>query len=142
MNKVNLTESLNSSIAMLEQKKREEFQTLKEQLRITGESLKPANLIKGALRDVTGSSQFKSILIKAALGLAVGFVAKKIVASSQHNKKNKMIGNALQYGAAYLASNRNSLLKTAGIAVANSIISGIKNRRQRRNQSNGVDHTN
>lgn len=141
MNKVNPTESLNASIAMLEQKKTEEFQTLKEQLRATGESLKPANLIKGALRDVTGSSQFKSILIKAALGLAAGFIAKKIVASSQHSKKNKMIGNALQYGAAFLASNRNSLLKTAGIAVANSIITGIKNRRQRRHQSNGVEHT-
>lgn len=141
MNKDNPTESLNASIAMLEQKKDEEFQTLKTQLRATGESLKPANLIKGALRDISGSGQLKSVLIKAAIGIAVGFVAKKIVTKTQHhNKKNKIIGNALQYGVAFLASNQNSLLKTAGIAVANSIFTGIKNRRMRRHHSNGVDH--
>ena len=142
MNKDNPTESLNASIAMLEQKKTEEFQTLKNQLRATGESLKPANLIKGAMRDITGSPQLKSILIKTAIGLAAGFVAKQIVnKTQQHNKKNRMIGNALQYGMAFLASNRNSMLKTAGIAVANSILTGLKNRRMRKLHSNGVEHT-
>jgi hypothetical protein len=143
MNKDNPTESLNASIAMLEQQKTQEFQTLKDQLRATGESLKPANLIKGAMRDITGSPQLKSILIKAAIGIVAGIVAKKLVTSTQHhhNKKNRMIGNALQYGMAFLASNRNDMLKTAGVAVANSIMTGLKNRRLRRQQSNGVEHT-
>ena len=141
MSKVNPTESLNASIAMLEQKKTEEFQTLKDQLRSTGESLKPANLIKGAIREVTGSSQVRSVLIKAALGLAAGFIAKKIVTRTQHNKKNRIVGNALQYGLAFLASNQNNLLKTAGIAVANSLLTSLKNRRMRRHHSNGVEHT-
>ena len=139
MNKDNPTESLNASIAMLEQKKTEEFESLKEQLRSTGESLKPGNLIKGALRDLSGSPQLKSILIKAAVGLAIGFVAKKIVTRTQRTKKNKIVGNALQYGLAFLASNQNSLLKTAGIAVANSVFTTLKNRRARR-RSNGIDH--
>lgn len=140
MNKPNPTESLNASIAMLEQKRKDDFKLLKEQLRETGESMKPGNLIRSALKDVTQSSQFKSILIKTIIGLAAGFVAKKLVTQHTNNRKNKMLGNALQLGMTFLASNRNTLLKNAGIFVANSLITTLKNRRQRKLERNGVDH--
>jgi hypothetical protein len=138
------TESLNKSIAMLEQKKLEDFQALKGQLRATGQSLKPGNIIKGAVRDISASGHLKSMLIKTAIGLAAGVVAKKLLSKhgkkSQVHEKNSFFGNALQYGLAYLAANRNQLLKTAGIYVANSLITKIKDRRHKKHHSNGAEH--
>ena len=91
MSKVNPNDSLNSSISLLEQKRQKDFQELKQQLRVTGESMKPANLIKSAVRDLTGSSQFKSVMIKAAIGLVAGIIAKKLIAKQQHNSKKSNV---------------------------------------------------
>lgn len=140
MAKLNPEDSLNASIAALEQQKQEELLSLKQHLHSTGESMKPGNLIKSALRDVTSSPQIKSLIIKTVIGLAVGYVAKRLIAKTQKNNKNQMLGNALQYGVSFLASNQNTILKTAGIAVANGLISAVKNRRAKRQHTNGVDH--
>jgi|SRR5688500_9106039 len=141
MSKVNPTDSLNTSISLLEQKRNADFIALKEQLRATGESMKPANLIKGALRDITGSHQFKSVLIKAALGIALGIIAKKLVTSQSENKTHRAVGNALQYGISFLAAERNNLIKSAGMYAANTLIQAIRERRMaKRHLRNGTEH--
>jgi hypothetical protein len=140
MSKINPEDSLNASIAALEQKKQEEFQSLKQHLRTTGESMKPGNIIKEALRDVSSSPQLKSLVIKTLLGLAVGYVAKRLIAKGQNKPKHQFLGNALQYGATFLAANQSALLKTAGTAVATGLIAAIKNRRAKKLHTNGVEH--
>lgn len=141
MGKINPTESLNTNISLLEQKRAADLNALKEQLRMTGESMKPRNLIKDVMRDITGSHQFRSVLIKAALGIALGIVAKKLVTSQNHNKKHRALGNALQYGISFLAAERNNLIKSAGMYAANHVIQSIRERRMRRRHlSNGTDH--
>ncbi len=137
---LNPEDSLNASIAALEQQKQEELLSLKQHLHSTGESMKPGNLIKSALRDISSSPQIKSLVIKTVIGLAVGFIAKKLIAKTQKNSKHQMLGNALQYGASFLAANQSTLLRTAGTAVATGLIAAIKNRRAKRQHTNGVDH--
>jgi hypothetical protein len=132
MSKINPSDSLNSSISLLEQKRNQDFMDLKQQLRTTGESMKPANLIKSAVRDISSSPQLKSILIKAAIGLAAGYIAKRLVTRQRRNNKNEILGNALQYGISFLAARQNNLLKSAGIFVANHLIETIKRRRMER----------
>ena len=140
MSKVNPNDALNKKISLLEQKRAAEFQGLKQQLHMTGESLKPANILKGVVRDITGSSQFRSVLIKAAVGIVLGIVAKKLVTSQSHNKTHRAVGNALQYGISFLAAERGNLLKSAGMYAANHILQSIREKRmQRRHLSNGVD---
>ncbi len=136
----NPEDSLNASIAALEQQKQEELLSLKQHLHTTGESMKPGNLIKSALRDVSSSPQLKSLIIKTVIGLAVGYIAKRVIAKTQKNNKHQLLGNALQYGASFLAANQGTLLRTAGTAVATGLISAIKNRRAKRQHTNGVDH--
>lgn len=130
--KINPSDSLNSSISFLEQKRNNELQELKQQLRYTGESLKPANLLKSVVKDMTSSPQFKSIVIKAAIGIAAGFLAKKLLTKQRSNMKNQLLGNAIQYGVTFLASKRNNFLKAAGIYVANQLIETIRERRLQR----------
>lgn len=134
MSKVNPNDSLNASISLLEQKRQKDFQELKQQLHVTGESMKPANLIKSAVRDITGSSQFKSVLIKAAIGLAAGIIAKKLLQRQKRTYKNQILGNAVQYGISFLAAKRNSFLKAAGIYVANQLLETFREHRLRRRQ--------
>lgn len=142
MSKINPNDSLSTSISLLEQKRNADFNALKEQLRATGESMKPANLLKEALRDITGSHEFRSVLIKAGLGIALGFLAKKLVTSQSENKTHRVVGNALQYGISFLAAERNNLLKSAGMYVANHVIQSIRERRMaKRHLSNGAEHT-
>jgi len=133
MSKSNANESLNSSISLLEQKRERDFLDLKQHLRLTGESLKPANIIKSAVQDIAGSTQVRSFLVKAAIGLAVGFIATKVI-KRKHDTQNKSVflSDALQYGMGMLASQRNNLIKAAGIFVAKQVISKIRERRQRR----------
>ena len=139
MNKDNPTDKLNASIDKLEQKKDQDFQALKQQLRMTGESLKPKNLIKEAVRDITQSKQLKSMLIQAGIGLALGLIAKKLVTKQHKNTKNQIIGNALQYGISFLAAKQNNLLKSAGVFVANQIFETIREHRmKKRHLQNGV----
>ncbi len=140
MSKVSPNDSLNMSLSLLEQKRAAEFQDLKHQLHMTGESLKPANILKGVVRDITGSTQFRSVLIKAVIGLALGVVAKKLVTNQSHNKTHRAVGNALQYGISFLAADRGNLLKSAGMYAANHIIQTIRERRmQKRHLQNGSD---
>jgi len=141
MSKITPNESLNLKISLLEQKRAAEFQDLKQQLRMTGESLKPSSILKGVVKDITASSQFRSVLIKAALGLALGFVTKKLVTNQSHNKTHRAVGNALQYGISFLAAERGNLLKSAGMFAANHVIQAIREKRmQRRHLKNGVDN--
>lgn len=141
MSKLNANESLNSSISLLEQKRERDFLDLKHQLRLTGESLKPANIVRSAVQDIVGSKQAKSFLIKAAIGLAIGFVATKVVKRNHSNKhKNGFLGDALQYGMGMLAAQRNNLIKAAGIYVAKQVISKIRERRQRRRYLNDGEY--
>ena len=141
MSKINPSDSLNASIAALEQQKQDEFLSLKQQLHTTGESMKPANLIKGVLRDVTGSSQLRSLVIKAAVGLAVGYIAKRLMARHQKSNKNQMLGTALQHGVSFLAANQSTLLRTVGVTLATTLFTAIKNRRAKRNHVNGIEHS-
>ena len=132
MSKENPNEALSNSISFLEEKRKRELEDLKQQLRYTGESMKPANLLKSAVSDLTSSPQFKSVLIKAAIGLAAGFLAKKLLTKHKNNQKNQIIGNAVQYGISFLAAKRNSFLKAAGIYVANSLLESVRQRRLQR----------
>lgn len=145
MSKSNATESLNSSISLLEQKRERDFLDLKHHLRLTGESLKPANIIRSAVHDIAGSKQVRSFLIKAAIGVAVGFVATKVIKGKQAKEnKHGFLSDALQYGMGMLASQRNNLIKAAGIYVAKQVITKIRERRQRRrylNDGEPVHHT-
>ena len=140
MQKPNQVDDLNKTIALLEQKKEQDFQTLKHQLRATGESLKPANLIKGAMRDVAASSHLKSMLIKAGIGLAVGLIAKKLLAEKKQpvkqvaRKSTRLVDQAINFGAQMLSSRKEAILKAGALYVANHLIQAFRERSRRKRQ--------
>jgi hypothetical protein len=62
----------------------------------TYESLKPINLIKNTIRQAIASPELKGNLGNAALGLATGFVAKKLISLGSNNPIVKLGATAVE----------------------------------------------
>lgn len=69
MAKQSAVDSLKESIRLLEIRQAEEGHILKEQFRVTYESLKPANLIKNSLKEITGSAEVKNGLFETIVSI-------------------------------------------------------------------------
>jgi hypothetical protein len=129
MNELTPNKDLANRIARLEQEKSIRLKALQVQLHHAGRSLKPSSLLKGAIMEISESTQVKSLLWKAALGLAVGFVVKKMVSGQTPKKGRSSLGNMLQFGMDILKSQQYKILQVAGVFVAKQIWTALQNRR-------------
>jgi hypothetical protein len=112
MAKTNAVDSLKESIRLLEIRQAEEGQALKEQFRITYESLKPVNLIKSSLEELTGSVEIKNSLFESIVSILTGYLTKKIMVSSNSNPFMKIFGAVLQFGVTTLIAKNAESIRT------------------------------
>jgi hypothetical protein len=110
----NETDSLNELIITMEKKRAYELNLLKDQLHLGCESLRPLNLIKHVLHDVTDSSEVKHNFVNSAIGLGTGFLSKKLLIRDTHNPIKKVLGNLLQFGVAKIVSKHTDDFKSIG----------------------------
>ena len=128
------TEELNAAIQALEIRRKGELSEMKTQLRLTGQSLKPGNLIKSAISDITTSHHLKSYLIKAGIGLAIGLITKRLTQprQSEPQKKNNFFSEIADAGMKHLTTKRAAIIETAIPIVAGIIIKVIQNRKRKK----------
>jgi hypothetical protein len=103
MQKINTTEELKAAIALLSIKQAKEGVLLREQLQLTYENLRPANLIRNTLSELT-SSGLKGGIVNNLMGLAAGFVSKKIAVGDSNNIIKLLLGGFLQTGVTKVVS--------------------------------------
>ena len=127
---MNPSEMLTERIASLERQRETDLLALKYQLHETGESLKPANIVKSAMQDVAHNDQVRSVFKKAMIGIAVGLVAKMVLSKKKKKKPVNLMRAALSIGINMLISNRYRLLKSAGAMALSALATNIMNRRQ------------
>ncbi len=60
------------------------------------ENLKPINIIKKVFKETVALPEIKSGLLTNVIGVASGFVAKKIVIGNTHNPIRKFLGAMLE----------------------------------------------
>ncbi|MGB3079532.1 MAG: hypothetical protein WBB31_10685 [Saprospiraceae bacterium] len=132
MSTVHQTEALTTMIQSLEARRANELSELKAQLHLTGESMRPVNLIKSAANELTGNKNVKSYLLQAGIGLAVGFLTKKAVEDSKVNRNGKLIGNMAEMGLNNLTANQYAMVKLAAPIVFGLIVNFIKTRKEKR----------
>lgn len=84
MSKQSAVDSLKESIRLLEIRQAEEGRLLKEQFRITYESLKPVNLIKSSILELTGSTEVKNNLFEYLLAIISAYLSKNIITSNSN----------------------------------------------------------
>ena len=98
MAKQNAVNSLKESIRLLEIRQAKEGKILKEQFRITYESLKPVNLIKSSLKDLVGSFEIKTSILETLGSIVSNYFTQKFIVNSKSNVLMKTLGVLMQFG--------------------------------------------
>lgn len=97
MRKLNQTDLLNEAITILKFKQKEDFNNLKLQFELTYDSLKPVNILKNAIIDMTSVPDLKSNFASNVIGLATGYLSKKVLLGGSHNPIKRILGTVLQF---------------------------------------------
>jgi hypothetical protein len=105
MGKQYAVDALRESIRLLEIRQAEEGKELKVQLRVTYESLKPVNLLKSTVKDITSSVELRSGLLESLVSILSGYVTQRMVVRSRGNVLLKLLATALQFGVAGFVAN-------------------------------------
>ena len=115
----NITSSvdLKNAIQILEIEKAINEQLLKEQFHITVESLKPINLLKSTLNDMSTSPSFINNILGTTIGLATGYISKKIFVGMSGNIIRKFIGSIMQLGVTNVVAQHPETIKSFGRSV-------------------------
>jgi len=92
---------------------------LKEQFKTTIESLKPMNVIKGAVTSI-----IKNNVVDTAIGLSSGYLVKKSIVRSSKNPFLKMLGALVGMGVANVMAKHPEGIKTMGSRILNSFFKG------------------
>jgi hypothetical protein len=114
-------DALNEQIARLQDKQAEELEILKEQFYITYESLKPINLVKNTLQEITTSPGIKDNLLNNAIGLVTGYISKKVLVGSSHNPIKRILGTLFQFAIANVVSKHSETIKSTGEVILKRI---------------------
>jgi hypothetical protein len=112
MKKMNETDTLKETIALLEYRQRQELRILKEQFEVTYDSLKPLNIIKRVFSEMTTSPDLKGNLLSNVIGMATGYITKKVIVRSSHNPFKRILGNVLQFAITNIVSKRTDPLQS------------------------------
>jgi len=114
MQSITTRTQLQLQIAELELVAKAQEAALKETLKETMETLKPVNLFKSVWKQVSSSPEIKENIVDTGIGLAAGFVSKKILVGNTHNPIKRLLGSLAQYGITNIVANHPDLLKSAG----------------------------
>ncbi|TDE02656.1 hypothetical protein [Flavobacterium hiemivividum] len=109
MIKINSTETLAQMISLLEHKKAVELQALRQQYNVVYESVKPLNIVKSALDNVISSPDLKHNILNTVVGLASGFISKKLLVGSTKNPLKTILGTVLQFAVTNFVAKRTDI---------------------------------
>jgi hypothetical protein len=105
---------LKDAIQLLEAEQNIKGQLLREQLFLTYESLKPVNLLKNALKEISSTPYLIDNISGTAMGLLGGFLSKKIFVGASGNLIRKLFGSVLQIGVTNLVTQNSEIIKSVG----------------------------
>lgn len=123
MRKITSTTELKEAIFLLEMKKANEGRLLKEQFMITYESIKPVNLIKNSISELIRSPELKDNLLNTTLGIAAGYLTKKVAVGSTHNPLKQLLGAFLQMGVTNLVAKNTDGIKSTAMNLITNFLS-------------------
>ncbi|MGM0582703.1 MAG: hypothetical protein ACQETL_18645 [Bacteroidota bacterium] len=108
----NETDTLNERIRVLKEKRTEELNLLREQFQTTQESLKPFNLLKTTIKEISTSAEIKSNLLGTVIGLGAAVISNKFLIGRSINPIKNFIGTLLQFTIGNVISNRTKEVKS------------------------------
>jgi hypothetical protein len=114
--------ALKNAIQLLEADQAVKGQLLKEQFYLTYESLKPVNLIKNALHDISSSPYLIDNILSTSMGIASGFLTNKIFVGRSGNIIRNLLGTVLQFGVTNVVAQHPAAIKSLGEIIMQFLI--------------------
>lgn len=114
MKKLTAEMELKEAIQILEAEQTAKGLILKEQLYITYETLKPINIIKKTLQDVSASPYLIDNILGSAVGMTSGFLSKRIFVGTSGSLLRKLLGSILQFGVTNAVAQHTDTIKSIG----------------------------
>jgi hypothetical protein len=114
MENIKSTTELKNAIQSLKAEKAFQELLLKERISLAYDSLKPANILKNTLNDIATSPHLLDNILSTGMGLATGFVARKIVVGAQGGFIKKLIGSILQFGVTNIVAQNSGKIQSIG----------------------------
>lgn len=114
MENITTSAELKNAIRILEFEKEVKGKLLKEELLLVHESLKPVNLIKNALSEVASSPYLSENLLGSIVGLATGYISRKIAVGTSGSIFKQLLGTILQFGVTNFVAQHVDTIKIFG----------------------------
>jgi len=126
MQKINTGISLREAIVLLEIKRAVEEKSLREQLHLTYESMKPINIIRNTYHEIAESEDLKDNLVNTSVGLVIGYLSKTLFEGVSHSPVRKLIGTVILFGITNAVRKNPEVVKSVANGLFNVIRSGIE----------------
>jgi len=117
---------LQAAILKLENRQQAEGEDLRDWFRETYETMRPANLIKSALTEVTASQDVREHLVSTGVGLAAGHATKAVYQSVSDSPMKGVVGAALQFGVTNVVMRHPELVFALGKGVFGLVRSALR----------------
>jgi hypothetical protein len=127
MAKITSSDELKNAIMQLETRQAIQGQLLKEQFEIVYKSLKPANIIKNAMKETLSSHEVQNDLISIAGEWVSEFLSKRILKSKSEGVLKTYIEGVVHSGLSAFINKNAESLRSAGEYVFNTIFKNNKN---------------
>jgi len=121
MQKITTAGELKAAILLLEKEQANKAILLKKEFNIAFDSLKPVNLIKNTFNELTASPEFKGNFINTTLGLAAGYLSKKVIIGNTINPLKGIAGTILQLVVSKIVTKNSNTIKSTGMNFFNKI---------------------
>ena len=114
MEKITNVAGLKNAIQVLEDEQAIKEQLLKDQLYLTYASFKPAKLLGMTMKEMVASPHFVDNVIDTTIGLATGYLSRRIVVGSSANIMRKILGTIVQAGVTKILTMHSDTVKSYG----------------------------
>ena len=106
--------ALKNRIQLLEIEQNAMGQLLRDQFYLTYEGLRPVNLLKSALNDISSSPFLIDNILSSAMGIASGFLTNKIFVGRSGSIIRSLLGSILQFGVTNVVAQHPETIKSLG----------------------------
>lgn len=114
MNTINNSSELKKRIVELEVKKHNDEELIRTHFHEILETLKPANLLKTTVSEVSDSMHFKRNIVNIALGLGAGYLSKKLVIGNKGvGFAKQLLGSVLEFGISNFVAKQSGEMRTS-----------------------------
>jgi len=118
--------NIKNAIRLLEIEQAKKGDFLKKQFHITYESLKPISILKSTIKDINSSPILMTDVLGTSIGLATGYISKKIIIGQSDNILRKLLGTIVQISVTNTVARHPEVIRSIGKHILNYILSTKK----------------